>query len=281
MSADALGGIMRGLKDKVAVVTGGASGIGAAACRRFVEEGARVAIGDLDGVRAEALAAELGPSAIAVQFDAGDTESVRNLVNTAAEDFGRLDFLFNNAAIMANDVIVQDTNPVDIDFQWWDRVQRVNVRGYLAGCKYAIPHMLKQGGGAIVMTASGSGLKGDVSNIAYGCSKAAVMSMARYVATQFGKQGIRCNSINPGLIRTEGGKKNVYGPMVEIMANNTLTPRLGEGGDVAAMAVFLCSSDGEFVTGQEIGVDGGIMSHMPYYSDLMTLGLNWDTPPAS
>ena len=105
--------------------------------------------------------------------------------------------------------------------------------------------------------------------------------MARYVATQFGKRGIRCNSINPGLIRTEGGKKNVYGPMVDIMANNTLAPRLGEGSDVAAMAVFLCSSDGEFVTGQEIGVDGGIMSHMPYFSDLLTMGIKWDTPPAS
>ena len=270
---------MRGLKDKVAVVTGGASGIGAAACRRFVEEGARVAIGDLDGNRAAALAEELGPAAIAVQFDAGDTESVRNLIETAESDFGRLDFLFNNAAIMANEVIVRDTNPVNIDFDLWDRVQRVNVRGYLAGCKYAIPHILKAGGGSIVMTASGSGLKGDISNIAYGCSKAAVMSMARYVATQYGKQGIRCNSINPGLIRTEGGMKNVYGPMVEIMARNTLAPRLGQGSDVAAMAVFLCSDDGEFVTGQEIGVDGGIMSHMPYFSDLAQFDIKWDTPP--
>jgi NAD(P)-dependent dehydrogenase (short-subunit alcohol dehydrogenase family) len=272
---------MRGLADKVAVVTGGASGIGAAACRRFVEEGARVAIGDIDGDRAAALAKELGPAAIAVKFDAGDTESVRNLVETAASAFGRLDFLFNNAAIMANEVIVRDTNPVDIDFELWDRVQRVNVRGYLAGCKYAIPHILKAGGGAIVMTASGSGLKGDISNIGYGCSKAAIMSMSRYVATQYGKQAIRCNAINPGLIRTEGGMKNVYGPMVEIMARNTLTPRLGEAADVAAMVVFLCSEDGEFITGQEIGVDGGIMSHMPYYSDLIRVGVQWDTPPAA
>jgi NAD(P)-dependent dehydrogenase (short-subunit alcohol dehydrogenase family) len=272
---------MKGLKDKVAVVTGGASGIGAAACRRFVEEGSKVAIADIDRARAEALATELGSAALAVQFDAGDTESVRNLIETTASHFGRLDFLFNNAAIMANEVVVKDTNPVDIDFALWDRIQGVNVRGYLAGCKYAIPHMLKVGGGAIVMTASGSGLKGDISNIAYGCSKAAVMSMSRYVATQFGKKGIRCNSINPGLIRTEGGKKNVYGPMVDIMSNNTLTPRLGEGSDVAAMAVFLCSSDCEFVTGQEIGVDGGIMSHMPYYSDLLSGDLKWDTPPPS
>jgi NAD(P)-dependent dehydrogenase (short-subunit alcohol dehydrogenase family) len=270
---------MKGLSGKVAIVTGGASGIGAAACRRFVEEGARVAIGDLDGGRAEALARELGDAALAVRFDAGEVASVEELVARTVQRFGRLDCLFNNAALMANEIIRRDTNPVDIEFEVWDLTMRVNLRGYLAGCKYAIPHMLKAGKGSIVMTASGSGLLGDISNIAYGASKAAIMSMARYVATQYGKQGIRCNAINPGLIRTEGGKKNVYGPMVDIMARNTLVPRLGEGGDVAAMAVYLCSDDAEFITGQSINVDGGMLSHMPYYSDLMSQELRWDTPP--
>jgi NAD(P)-dependent dehydrogenase (short-subunit alcohol dehydrogenase family) len=270
---------MRGLKGKVAVVTGGASGIGAAACRRFVEEGARVAIGDIDGQRAAALATELGSAALAVHFDAGDVTSVEQLINSTVKQFGRLDFLFNNAALMANEVIRRDSNPVEIEFDLWDRVQRVNARGYLAGCKYAIPHMLRVGGGAIVMTASGSGVLGDIANIAYGASKAAIMSMARYVATQYGKQNIRCNAINPGLIRTEGGKQNVYGPMVDIMARNTLVPRLGKAEDVAAMAVFLCSDDGEFITGQSIGVDGGMLSHMPYYADLTSSDLKWDTPP--
>lgn len=270
---------MRGLSDKVAIVTGGASGIGAGACRRFVAEGARVTVADIDGARAQKLAEELGAdAAIAVQFDAGDVSSVERVVKLTVQRFGRLNFLYNNAALMANEIIVRDTNPVDIDFELWDRVQKVNVRGYLAGCKYAIPHMLDAGGGSIVMTASGSGLLGDISNIAYGASKAAIMSVARYVATQYGKRNIRCNSINPGLIRTEGGMKNVYGPMVEIMANNTLTPRLGKSEDVAAMAVFLCSDDAEFITGQAISVDGGMLSHMPYYSDLMNSNLKWDTP---
>jgi NAD(P)-dependent dehydrogenase (short-subunit alcohol dehydrogenase family) len=272
---------MRGLNGKVAIVTGGASGIGAAACRRFVAEGASVAIGDIDGARANALAKELGVAALGVAFDAGDVASVENLVATTVGHFGRLDCLFNNAALMANEIIRQDTNPVDIDFELWDRVMRVNLRGYLAGCKYAIPHMLKAGKGSIVMTASGSGLLGDISNIAYGTSKAAIMSLGRYIATQYGKQGIRCNSINPGLIRTEGGKKNVYGPMVEIMARNTLVPRLGEGADVGAMAVYLCSEDAEFITGQAICVDGGMLSHMPYYSDLMSQSLQWNTAPTT
>jgi len=270
---------MRGLRDRVAIVTGGASGIGAAACRRFVEEGARVAIADLDGARARALARELGAAAMAIQFDAGDVASIEHMVATTVERFGRLDCLFNNAAIMSNEFIRRDTNPVDIDFEVWDQTMRVNVRGYLAGCKYALPHMLKAGKGSIVMTASGSGLLGDISNIAYGASKAAIMSLARYIATQYGKQGIRCNAINPGLIRTEGGQKNVYGPMVDVMARNTLVPRLGQGTDIGAMAVFLCSEDAEFITGQSINVDGGMLSHMPYYSDLMQMDLKWDTPP--
>ena len=269
---------MKGLTGKVAIVTGGASGIGAAACRRFVEEGARVAIGDIDGDRAQALAKELGNDALGVRFDAGDVTQVEHLVAKTVEKFGRLDFLFNNAAIMSHEVVVKDTNPVDIGFDTWDLVQRVNVRGYLAGCKYAIPHMLKAGGGSIVMTASGSGIRGDISNIAYGCSKAAIICMAMYVATQFGKQGIRCNAINPGLIRTEGGKKNVHGPILDIVSRNHLTPYVGQPEDIGAMAVYLCSDDARFITGQAINVDGGINAHMPYYSEMLNLGTTWDTP---
>jgi NAD(P)-dependent dehydrogenase (short-subunit alcohol dehydrogenase family) len=200
---------------------------------------------------------------------------VEALIATAVSHFGQLDILFNNAAIMASEFIKQDSNPVDTDFAVWDKTFAVNVRGYMAGCKYAIPHMLKAGGGAIVMTSSGSGHRGDLSNIAYGSSKAAVMSMARYVATIYGKQGIRCNTVCPGLIRTEGGKKNVFGDMVKIMENNTLTPRLGLPEDIAAAVAFLVSDDGAFVTGQDISIDGGMMAHMPYYSDFMTAHAAW------
>jgi NAD(P)-dependent dehydrogenase (short-subunit alcohol dehydrogenase family) len=269
---------MKGLTGKVAIVTGGASGIGAAACRRFIQEGARVAIGDIDGDRAHALAKELGKDAIGVRFDAGDVAQIENLVSKTVATFGRLDFLFNNAAIMTHEVVIKDTNPVDIEFDTWDLVQRVNVRGYLAGCKFAIPHMLKTGGGSIVMTASGSGIRGDISNIAYGCSKAAIICMAMYVATQYGKQGIRCNAINPGLIRTEGGKKNVHGPILDIVTRNHLTPYVGQPEDIAANAAYLCSEDGRFITGQAINVDGGINAHMPYYAEMQNLNVKWDIP---
>jgi NAD(P)-dependent dehydrogenase (short-subunit alcohol dehydrogenase family) len=266
---------MKRLTGKVAVVTGGASGIGAATCRRLVEEGAKVVIGDLDALRGHELAKALGDNAFAVPFDAGDVSSVAELIAKAVERFGRLDILHNNAAIMANEHIKKDTNPVDIEFDVWDKTFAVNVRGYVAGCKYAIPHMLKAGGGAIVMTSSGSAHRGDLGNIAYGASKAAVTNFARYVAAIYGKQGIRCNTISPGLIRTEGGQKNVQGPMVKVMADNTLTPRLGLPEDIAAAVAFLVSDDGAFVTGQDIAVDGGMLSHLPYYSEFMNQAAAW------
>jgi NAD(P)-dependent dehydrogenase (short-subunit alcohol dehydrogenase family) len=257
------------LDGKVAIVTGGASGIGAATARRLVAEGARVGIGDINGEGAELLAKELGDAALGIRFDAGDVVSVEELIATTVAHFGRLDILHNNAAIMAPDIIAQDTNPVDIDFDIWDRTFAVNMRGYLAGCKYAIPHMLKEGRGAIINTASGSGLFGDLSSIAYGSSKAAIMAFTKYVATIYGKQGIRCNAINPGLIRSEGGKKNVYGPMVDILSANTLTPRLGQPEDIAAAVAYLASDDAEFVTGAIFNIDGGITCHAPYMSDIL------------
>jgi len=260
---------IRRLEGKVAIITGGASGIGAATARRLAAEGARVAIGDLNGPRAELLAAELGDAAVGIHFDAGDVTSVERLVERTVAQFGRLDILHNNAAIMAPEVIGNDTNPVDIDFSVWDKTMEVNLRGYLAGCKYAIPHMISSGGGAIILTASGSAVFGDLSNIAYGTSKAAILGLNRYVATMYGSQGIRCNSINPGLIRTEGGKGNVPEAMLPIMQRNTLVPRLGKPEDIAATVAFLASDDAAFITGVSLNVDGGMTCHAPYMSDFL------------
>jgi NAD(P)-dependent dehydrogenase (short-subunit alcohol dehydrogenase family) len=254
---------------KVAVVTGGGSGMGAATCRRLAAEGGSVVVGDIDGALAEAVAKEIGDQAIAVQFDAGDPVTVKALIDSAVDHFGHLDCLHNNAAIMAPDHIAGDNNPVDIDFDLWDRTFAVNTRGYLAGCKYAIPYMLEAGGGAIVNTASGSALLGDLGAIAYGSSKGAVVTMTKYIATIYGKQNIRCNAINPGLIRTEGGKRNVFGPMVDIQLRNTLTPRLGESEDIANIVSFLLSDEAAFLTGSIIDVDGGMLAHMPYMTDVL------------
>jgi NAD(P)-dependent dehydrogenase (short-subunit alcohol dehydrogenase family) len=259
----------RRFEGKVAIVTGAGSGIGAATARRLAEEGAKVGVGDINGELAEKVAAEIGDAAVAVEFDAGDVTAVERLVTTTVDRFGRLDVLHNNAAIMAPDHIAKDTNPVDIPFEIWDRTFAVNVRGYLAGCKYAIPHMLEAGGGAIVMTVSGSAKLGDLGAIAYASSKGAINIFIKSVATIYGKQGIRCNGINPGLIRTEGGRRNVHGEMVDIQLRNTLTPRLGEAEDIAAAVAYLASDEAAFVTGAILDVDGGMLCHMPYMTDVL------------
>jgi NAD(P)-dependent dehydrogenase (short-subunit alcohol dehydrogenase family) len=213
-----------------------------------------VGVGDLNGELADKVAAEIGDAAIGIQFDAGDVTSVERLVATTVERFGRLDVLHNNAAIMAPDHIALDTNPVDIPFEIWDRTFAVNVRGYLAGCKYAIPHMLEAGGGAIVFTLSGSAKLGDLGAIAYASSKGALTILLKSVATIYGKRGIRCNG---------------HGAMVDIQLRNTLTPRLGQAEDIAAAVAYLASDDAAFVTGAILDVDGGMLCHMPYMTDVL------------
>src|SRR5437879_9385438 len=194
---------MKRLEGKIALITGGAGGIGAATGRRLTQEGATVVLADIDFDRALAVAAEIGGEASAVRYDAEDVETIRAMVATTVERHGRLDILHNNAAITASAIQRQDTTAADIPLEIWDRVMAVNLRGYLAASKHAIPEMLANGGGAIINTASGSALAGDLVRIAYGTSKAGILAMTRYIATQHGRQGIRCNAVAPGLILTE------------------------------------------------------------------------------
>jgi NAD(P)-dependent dehydrogenase (short-subunit alcohol dehydrogenase family) len=259
----------RRLDGKVAIVTGGASGIGAASARRLAAEGARVAIGDINAAAADRLADELGEGVIGVAFDAADVSSVERLVETTVEHFGQLDILHNNAANLSPEHFSRDTHPVDIDFEVWDRTFAVNVRGYLAGCKYAIPHMLTRGGGAIVNTASVSGMLGDLTYVAYGSSKAAIVGLTRYVATAYGKRGIRCNAINPGPIRSAASDANIESDLSDVYAQATLVGRWGEPAEIAAAVAWLASDDAAYVTGAVIDVDGGMLSHLPYVADLL------------
>jgi len=210
---------MKGLEGKVAIVTGGPPESGGA-CRRFVAEGCRVSIGDINASAAQALAEELGAAAIVIPSMPATWR--RWPISSRARE-----------AFWTSGFSLQQRGP-DVERDHPSRHQsgghrfRVvgsrhasDLRGYLQAASMRCSHA--QGGkGSIVLTASGSGLLGDISNIAYGASKAAIMSVGRYIAAQYGKQGIRCNSINPGLIRTEGGMKTCMA-MVDIMARNTLT----------------------------------------------------------
>lgn len=257
-------------KDKVAIVTGGASGIGEATCRRLAAEGATVVVADINGNRAESLASTLGPRASAAAFDAVDVASIERLVKGTIAKYGRLDVLHNNAALTSPALHARDNNAIDIDFDTWDLVFAANLRGYLAGCKYALPTMIAQGGGAIVNTASTGAFSGDITRMAYTVSKAAIIGLTRQIATHHGKQGIRCNAVAPGLVLSAGARATVP-DVIRVMQRHLLTPQIGEPDDLAALVCFLASDEARYINGQTYIADGGMLAHNPAMADLVDL----------
>lgn len=258
---------MSRLAGKVAIVTGGGGGIGSAVARRLVSEGARVAVADIFEESAVRVAESLGDAAIAVAFDAASPESVKALVERTVGHFGKLDILHNNAAMTDPVKSAQDTTAVDIPMAIWQEILDVNLTGYLLGCRYAIPHMVANGGGSIVNTASNSGSAGDLARIAYGSTKGAIITLTKYIATQHGTQNIRCNSIAPGVVLTEALDKTVPG-LKDIIKRHILTPEFGTPDDIAALVAFLASDESRYITGENISISGGGLIHQPHYADL-------------
>ncbi|MFC8663051.1 SDR family NAD(P)-dependent oxidoreductase [Streptomyces sp. NPDC057199] len=253
------------LSGKVAVVTGGAGGLGSATCRRLVAEGARVVVADINGPAAKMLAEELGESATGYEFDYRDEGSVRSLIDHTVEQYGRIDLLHNNA--VGGAAAGADGQIAEADPATWDAVYEISVRGYMLASKHAIPHMKEQQSGVIVNMASGSALKGDLMLSAYGTLKAAVITLSQYIATQYGKDGIRSISICPGAMLTDS-MRNAMGPEgVKMMERHHLTPRLGAPSDLAALVAYLTSDESEFVTGINIPIDGGLLAHNPTVAD--------------
>ena len=258
------------LNGKVAIVTGGGGGIGSAVARRLASEGAKVAVADLFEDLAKSTAESLGDAGFAIQFDASDPSSIEAMVEGTVERFGRLDILHNNAAMTDPEKHPQDTDAVTIPIEIWNEIMDINVRGYLLGCKYAIPHMVRGGGGAIVNTASNSGTAGDLARIAYGSSKGAIITMTKYIATQHGRQNIRCNSVAPGVVLTPALEATVPG-LKEIIKRHILTPQFGTPDDIAALVAFLASDESRYITGENISISGGGLSHQPHYADLLEM----------
>jgi len=261
---------MRRLDGKIAIVTGGGGGIGSAVARRMVSEGAKVAIADLFEESAQEAAKPLGDAALALQFDAADPASIEAMVNQTADHFGGLDILHNNAAMTDPTKHPLDNTAVDIPIEIWDEIIDVNLRGYLLGCKYAIPHMLARGGGSIVNTASNSGAAGDLARIAYGTSKGGIVTMSKYIATQYGRQNIRCNSVSPGVVLTPALEATAPG-LKEIIKRHIITPEFGTPDDIAALVAFLASDESRYINGENISISGGGLAHQPHYADLLEL----------
>jgi NAD(P)-dependent dehydrogenase (short-subunit alcohol dehydrogenase family) len=250
---------LRGLAKRVAVVVGGATGIGAATAARLGEEGCRVVIGDVASDAAARTAARIvaaGGTAAHVAFDLADPESVANLIHSAATTYGGVDLLFNVGADMST--IRADTDVVDIDFDVWDRVMAVNLRGYVAAMKYAIPRMLSRGGGVIVNTSSAAAFQGEHARPAYATAKAGIGALTRHVASRWGKEGIRCNAVAPGFTATEAIRSAPQWPDLQAAALKRIRgTRVGDPDDIAALVAFLLSEEGAWINGQVVNIDGG------------------------
>ncbi|HEV7730578.1 MAG TPA: SDR family oxidoreductase [Candidatus Binatia bacterium] len=254
------------LAGRVAIVTGGAGGIGRATAIALAREGAQVVVADIDGDAATRVATEIGAAATAIRVDVSEEPDVVAMIAVAVDTFGRLDVLHNNAALTAPDVLARDTVVTAMSLDVWERTLAVNLRSQMLACKHAIPAMLASGGGAIVNMSSGAANIGDVTRLAYGVSKAGVQALTRYVAVAHGKQGIRANAIVPGLIMTPAVTAQVPADMLAFFAADTLTPHLGQPEDIAATVVFLASDDARYITGQMITVDGGSATHGAHYA---------------
>ena len=250
---------LQGLTDKVAVVVGGATGIGAATAARLGKEGCRVVVGDIaeDAARqtAERITAA-GGTAAHVGFDLADPDSVDALIRTAVTTYEGVDLLFNVGADMS--AIRTDTDVVDIEFAVWDRVMTVNLRGYVAAMKYAIPRMLDRGGGAIVNMSSAAAFQGEPARPAYATAKAGIGALTRHVASRWGKEGIRCNAVAPGFTATDAIRSVPQWPQLEAGALKRIRgTRVGDPDDIASLVAFLLSAEGEWINGQVVNIDGG------------------------
>lgn len=255
------------LEGKVAVITGGTSGMGERTVERFVEEGARVVIAGRTEAAGQAIVARLGPNTRYIRTDVMVEADIQRMIGHAQDEFGRLDCLFNNAGGAGPMGSIMDL-PAD----GFDTAVALLFRSVALGIKHAAPLMVAQGSGSIINNASVSGVSGTMSGHTYSAAKAAVIHLTTTVARELGEQNVRVNVISPGAIatpifgRTEGASEDgdTVGAIRALLAETQPIPRPGETDDIADAAVYLASDESGFVNGHNLVVDGGLLTGMSW-----------------
>jgi NAD(P)-dependent dehydrogenase (short-subunit alcohol dehydrogenase family) len=273
------------LSGKVAIVTGAGSyhgdeslrdpGQGSETSRLLAQLGAAVVLADINGPAAERRAEQIradGGDAIAIETDVTDEEQVKRMVQTALDEFDRLDILHNNAANLNLLFDPGDPEITQFSVETWEILTRTLLLGPMLCCKHAIPAMLKTGGGSIICTSSISGMVGELNLTIYGCAKAAVNQLVRAVSAQWGKEGIRCNAVAPGLILSPPSIA-IGEPLIAEYIRHSDTPYVGQPIDSAYVVAFLACDLARYVTGQVVPVDGGLIQHSPLVADSRASGM--------
>jgi NAD(P)-dependent dehydrogenase (short-subunit alcohol dehydrogenase family) len=246
------------LQDKVAIVTGGASGIGRATSALFAREGAKVVVVDLGEESGRDVLQEItaaGGTAIYVRADVSRSADVRRMIATAVDTYGRLDVLFNNAGIEG-----PARKLADYDEDDWAKVIAIDLTAVFLGMKYAIPQMIRQGGGVILSTASVAGMVGFPGSGGYGAAKAGVIQLTRVAALEYASKNVRVNCICPGIIRTPMAERVMGDKPEDFAAKIQAAARFGRPEDIANAALFLASDESSFATGAPFVIDGGYVA---------------------
>ena len=255
---------MNRLESRTAVVTGAANGIGYAAASLMAQEGAQVLLADYDEQQCTAAAESIraaGGSAVATTVDVTDEDSLAAMIEEAAAAFGGPHVLCNHVGGSNPE---RDSDLLNMDMAEWDRAMTLNVRSTVVASRNAIPRMIAAGGGSIINTASIGGLAGDAIQCAYGAAKAAVINLTRYIATQYGPRGVRCNAVAPGAIMTPSLRENLPAETLDAIRWHVSLGEIGEPSDIANAMLYLASEEARYVTGQCLVVDGGTSSQSAF-----------------
>lgn len=248
--------------DKVAIITGGAGGIGAATAELMIGRGAKVVIADIAADQSIQVVERLGDGATAIPLDLKDEDNIKSFVATVADRFGRIDVLVNNATAAGPNFAARDGAIGEMETELWEATFHVNCRGAMIITRESMPYLI-EAKGSIVNTVSGQGLQGHIRNTAYAATKAAIIQLTRSIATGYGRRGVRCNAVAPGLILTETVAREFPAAWRALIEEETLRDTSGSPDDIAEAIAFLASDAARNITGQTLVSDGGASIHIP------------------